>query len=192
MDSQKSFRSKLGVKEIDSPTYEVDKDYKRYNHKNNMVMRSFWDMSIKKAENSKPQNIRNLVLKNVAGFTLIEKALMESSKTIQSFGTYGNQSNSGFLSWSPLKEPTFSSLKVGRLDQIDNTKMSRLIKKVALWFGASLARITLLDRRWVYSHWYDYQSSPNRNPPIVFSDEKGFEDYSKPSRNQKVKTILQS
>jgi reductive dehalogenase len=69
-----------------------------------------------------------------------------------------------------------------RIEGIDEVRMSNLIKKVSLWFGASLVGIALLERRWVYSHWYDNRSSPNRNPPIVFSDEGDFEQCSKPTQ----------
>ena len=51
-----------------------------------------------------------------------------------------------------------------------------------MWFGASLVGITNLDRRWVFSHWYDNRSLPHRNPRIFFSDEKGFEQYDKPTQ----------
>lgn len=38
----------------------------------------------------------------------------------------------------------------GRVEVFDRVQMSRLIKKVALFFGAEMVRITRLDSRWVY------------------------------------------
>lgn len=38
----------------------------------------------------------------------------------------------------------------GRLEVTDKAQMSRLVKKVALFFGAEAVRITRVDQRWVY------------------------------------------
>jgi len=51
---------------------------------------------------------------------------------------------------------------------------STLVKRAALWFGASSAGVTRLDRRWLYSHWGDHyaQHVEGAEPgdPLVIPD----------------------
>jgi len=47
-------------------------------------------------------------------------------------------------------------------------------------FGADLVGFCLLDRRWVFSHWFDEDSRSDY--PIKFSDEPGYEDYGQPTQ----------
>jgi len=182
--AQSRFRSLIGVREIDKPTYDVLNDYVRYNQKYNLTIgRPFWDPVYEKLKQTEEQNMHVLAEKGVAGYTLLDYALADAAYTIAStFGTDINYPNSGFLSWSPLRRPTCEAIGIKIREQIEEQKMTRLIKKLAIWFGASIVRVTLLDRRWVYSHWYDNRSSPHRNPRIVFSDEAGFEQYDRPTQ----------
>ena len=182
---QSSYRMHLGVREIDKTTYEIRGEYRRYNQKNNLTIgRPSWDPILcDKLRESEEQNMRSLAEKGVPGYTLYDYALADAAYTIAStLGTDINYPNSGFLSWSPLRRPTYEDIGIKKIAYVDEAKMSRLIKKLGIWFGASLVRLTSLDRRWVYSNWYDNRSRPHRNPPIVFSDEPGFEQYTKPTQ----------
>ncbi len=49
---------------------------------------------------------------------------------------------------------------------------------MAALFGADDVGICRLDRRWVYSHYYDPQT--RESYPIHFSDEPGFEHHTEP------------
>ena len=49
---------------------------------------------------------------------------------------------------------------------------------MAALFGAHDAGICLLDRRWVYSHYYDPET--RESYPIRFSDEAGYEHHTEP------------
>jgi reductive dehalogenase len=52
------------------------------------------------------------------------------------------------------------------------------LKGLARTLGTDDAGVCLLDRRWVYSHYYD---SPSREAfPVRFNDEAGYEKYDKP------------
>jgi reductive dehalogenase len=188
LDLQESYRRLLGVEELDRPTYEVAEGYERFNQKYNLTIgRTSWDAAVREKIEPTTMNAKLLADRNVPGYTIFDQALNAGSRVVPSaFNTEINYPNSGFLSWrplsSPLSEPSFTGVRMKRLEDVDEARMASLIKKVAMWFGASLARITLLDRRWVYSHWYDNKSSPHRNPRIVFSDEPGFEEYSCPTQ----------
>ncbi len=184
LDLKRSFRSLVGVKEIDSPAYKIRDDYKRFNQKNNLTIgRPSWDPKIKKIIKPTVDNIKSLAEKDTPGYRLVDRALADGAGTIhRTFETNINYPNSGFLQWSPLRKPTYERIGSDNKDNMDIERFTEMIKKIALWFGASLVGITNLDRRWVFSHWYDNRSSPHRNPRIVFSDEKGFEKYQKPTQ----------
>lgn len=185
LEAQNSFRSLIGVREIEKPTYDVRSDYVRYNQKYNLTTgRPSWDPTLcEKLKQTEEQNMHVLAQENVAGYTLLDYALADAAYTVAStLGTDINYPNSGFLSWSPLRRPTWEDIGVNKMQFIDEEKTARLVKKLAIWFGASLVRVTSLDRRWVYSHWYDNRSTPHRNPRIVFSDEAGFEQYTMPTQ----------
>ena len=78
----------------------------------------------------------------------------------------------------------------GRLEVTDQAWLSRLIKKVALFFGAALVRITEVDPRWVFrgveiSHRYaivvavPHQRSMNNTAPSFFANVAPADTYSR-------------
>jgi epoxyqueuosine reductase len=183
---QRSYRSLIGVKEVDRPTYEIHGDYKRFNQKYSLgkVVRGAWDPLAQKIIKNIKDKRKLLAERGTPGYTLVERSLADAAEVITRSDPntdFPRYPNLGFLSWSPLRKPTHEAIGLKRLEIADEKETAGLIKKVALWFGASLVGIALLDRRWVYSHWYDDRVTPNRNPPIVFSDEVGFEQYFKPT-----------
>lgn len=184
-DLRRSFRSIVAVKEVDRPAFEVLAEYERFNQKYNMsiVGRPTWDPPVQKMTKQAEDNVRSLAERKVSGYTLIDRSLAGSALALaHSFNTVVSYPNSGFLSWSPLRKPTYEAIGADRIRDLDEIDMANLIKKVAFLSGASLVGVTLLDRRWVYSRWHDNRSSPPRNPRIVFSDESGFEGYLRPSQ----------
>ena len=129
-------------------------NYERYNQKYNLTIgRPNWDPTLQEKFKSQEQNIRTLAEKGVPGYTLIDYALADGAYTIaNTLSTDINYPNSGFLSWSPLRKPTYEDIRLERLEDINEARMTRIIKKVSLWFGASIVRVAILDRRWVYSY----------------------------------------
>jgi reductive dehalogenase len=183
LDHQTIFRSHLGVKTLKVPIINVTNHLKRVNQKFIMwkESRGTWDSSIQALETRNNANTRFLAKKGIPGYGLVDRALAAAAETIpESFRMDVDYPNLGFLSWSPLKKPTYKILDQQKIADIHRKNTTQRIKKLALWFGASLVGVTLLNRKWVYSHWYDGRSSPPRNPRIVFSDESGFNQYSEP------------
>lgn len=97
-------------------------------------------------------------------------------------------------SWRPcneyLPEPLPVTPSEGRVEVTDKAWMARLIKKVALLFGAEMVGITELDQRWVYQdieipHKYAIVSvvshvrSLNNTAPSYFSWVSTTETYSR-------------
>jgi len=54
-------------------------------------------------------------------------------------------------------------------------RAGQLVRKAARQFGADDIGFCLLDRKWVYSHWFDEETK--QDYPIKFSDEPGYEPY---------------
>ena len=57
---------------------------------------------------------------------------------------------------------------------------SHLIRRMGHHLGADLLGFCLLDRRWVFSRWFDENTLLDY--PIKFTDEPGYEGYSKPTQ----------
>ena len=55
---------------------------------------------------------------------------------------------------------------------------SQIVRKAAHLFGADQVGFAELDRRWVYSHYFDLETK--KDYPIKFSDEPGYEQYDHP------------
>jgi hypothetical protein len=67
----------------------------------------------------------------------------------------------------------------GKLEA-DPAMATRLIRKAAQQFFADEVGFCLLDRKWVYSHWFDEETK--QDYPIKFSDEPGYEAYQEPTQ----------
>lgn len=94
-------------------------------------------------------NMMGNIEKNVAGKSRSDYALMMGSAAVNYIiGTYGDQnSNKQFLKWTPLFVPEPLSKWAA---QIDQDKLTYLVKDAAMTYGADLIGITELDRKWVY------------------------------------------
>lgn len=93
------------------------------------------------------------------GYSLMDWAFAMGSWYLERWWGFGNMvGNEGLYEWHPNKE------KIEERDRIpkgvrwslsDPAKMTRIIKKAALYMGASSVGICKLDRRWIYSHRFD-------------------------------------
>lgn len=190
LEKQNKFRSRIGVKKVGTPTYII-KGYERYNQKY-WVSRQFrgnWDSYIQKLNARGIDISKNLNEQGIPGHMLIDHALKTASGVVarSHHEDAWRWPNFGFLSWSSLTKPAYEnlgieSIKISDIKGKNELPMARMIKKISLWFGASLVGITFLNRKWIYSHWYNGRSDPPRNPPILFSDERGYDQYTSPTQ----------
>ena len=164
--------------------YEVQSHYQRFNQKYNMTRKRLWDPVARELAKKRNDTVAKLVKKNQKGYGLIDWAFYT--------GSIANMVNSGFSinwpnqrgnSWQPLAArsksrktmPDYQSYGKLEADPADTT---RYIKKAARLFGADQVGTCLLDRKWVYSHWFDEETK--QDYPIKFSDEPGYEAYGEP------------
>lgn len=145
---------KLTIKEWEEK-YLIE-EVKQFDQKNHMFVRPIWDQAINRRLDD-----WSFVgpVKEKKGYTLEDQALRWAS----SRGTMMSLFNPFKPNPNPvaknLQEKMASSPMAGykppagvKTDVSDPHKVTRMIKKAALWFGADLVGICKLDRRWLYSH----------------------------------------
>ncbi|MBI2831543.1 MAG: reductive dehalogenase [Chloroflexi bacterium] len=169
-----------------SDIYQVQPYYQRFDQKNNMTRQRFWNPPAIELTRQLHENLKENILKNRPGYGLRDWAFYA--------GATANMTNSGFSinwpnrrgnSWQPLSKLTQSLAMVsphpgyGKLE-VDPSIATSLVKKMGHLFGADEVGTCILDRRWVYSHWFDEET--REHYPIKFSDEPGYEKYQEPAQ----------
>ncbi|MFH1650561.1 MAG: reductive dehalogenase [Chloroflexota bacterium] len=164
--------------------YQVQPSYRRFDQKYNLTRQSLWNPQVIELRRVQQENLEKHINTRRPGYYLRDWAFFA--------GATANMNNTGFSinspnqrgnSWQPisrLKKPTAMmapSENYGRLD-VDPAEASLLVKKMSRRFGADEVGICLLDRKWVYSHWFDEET--REHYPIRFSDEPGYEEYEEP------------
>ncbi|RJX36532.1 MAG: reductive dehalogenase [Desulfarculus sp.] len=142
--TQERFRRRLGVKEVDQPTYcrYITGPIERFDRKRNAFM-------CLNPDNPYGEEFRRS-FKARTGHDhwrdpLPYKELDTEDRIGQSLSAAGwRLCNEYFPKALPVTPPE------GKVELSDPKWNSRLIKKVAMFFGAELVRITELDQRWVY------------------------------------------
>ena len=164
--------------------YEVQSYYQRFDQKNNMTRQRFWSPTAIELRRQQNENRRKNIANNRSGYRLQDWAFYSgamASMTTSGFSI--NWPNRRGNSWQPLARLEQSTASVeteqgfGKLEA-DVSVATNLVKKMGLRFGADEVGICLLDRRWVYSQWFDEET--REQYPIKFSDEPGYEEYEEP------------
>ncbi|MFQ6080436.1 MAG: reductive dehalogenase [Candidatus Bathyarchaeia archaeon] len=148
----------LPIRTVEKPPYVIDESrYKRFDERNTVFSRVRWDKTCIGYGRSIEERMLEILAQRKPGYSRVDYALYSASWTV-------NETYKGAFSWEKLDgvgrdkrdypgERTGSSLaSLGKYRVKDPAKMSRQIKRVAKFFGASLVGICELDRRWVYSH----------------------------------------
>jgi len=176
----KKFR---GIKPALPTQSRITPGFERFDQKNHMVYRGQWDEAYAHVSEARlDEGRRNQIAKRAKGYSREDYAFLMAS-TVNTLATdfQINVCDSGGTSWSPLEryamgpEAVISNLPDWDCDPAKNTKM---LKSMALRFGAGDVGTCELDRRFVYSHWYDRETK--QSYPIRFSDEPGYEQITKP------------
>lgn len=179
-----------GVKTLDisaAEKYAVRESYERFDQKNNMIYRGDWDDSKKELSTLEYVKRRHeRVSRNDKGFSNVDWAFLQASlANSNAAGFLINVPNKNGTSWNSRDIKAWSA-DVAKPEinpnQNDAKKNAEIIRKAGLYFGADQVGFCILDRRWVYSHYYD--SNKKASFPIKFSDEEGYEKYTKPQQLQ--------
>jgi reductive dehalogenase len=128
----------------------------KFDQKNDMFKRPRWDPSV---EFGKKYYGEVLPKEDKPGYTFLEMAFKNASWWVElafAQGVLGGKT--GLLAWD-AKQWGDSRPPTGLKHHVsDPEKMSRIIKKVARFFGAGLVGISEIDSRWIYSHSYSIQT----------------------------------
>jgi len=138
----------------------ISGEVKSFDQKNEMFKRPRWDPDI--AEVAK-KIFGYVYPKEKYGHTLKDIAFKNAAWHIETGFAHGNVTqDTGMYAWDQ-KLIGVSRVPEGlKLDVDDPAKMSKDLKKVAKTFGASLAGICEVDRRWVYSHSFHFATKEHR------------------------------
>lgn len=142
--AQEKFRHRLGVKEVELPTYEryIIGPIERFDRRKNAF-------ALIMPDNPFGEEIRQR-FKERTGHD--SSAPLPFSELEEPSDRIGQSLTSA--AWRLCREHHPETRPVtpeeGRLEITDKARMSRLIKKVALFLGAEAVRITHVDPRWVY------------------------------------------
>ncbi len=119
-------------------------------------------------------------------------SLYAGSRTFNAIiGPYGEgRENMGYLSWNPLLVP--EKLFKQKPINIPPEKLSRVVKRAAIFYGADKAGIAKLDRKWVYSETEkEMEDGTHVTKKIVFEDvDQPYEDDEKLVIPEKVNRAI--
>ena len=154
--------------------YQVQPYYQRFNQKFNMTRQRLWEPRMKELGAEMEANLARSAAEGTRGYSALDWAFYQASR--------GNLRNTEFSinapnvrgnRWRPISPERPAGRWQGSPDEA-----SRVLRKVGRLFGADVVSFAPLDRRWVYSHYFDEETS--RDYPIKFTDEPGYEHYTEP------------
>lgn len=164
---------------------KVKEDFQRFNQKNHLLLRGSWDEKYERMIGKYySQGMKDQINRRARGYAREDWAFISASTaTLNQIDFDYHTPNKGTSSWEPIKRihvegtlPEGTDLPPYESEPVKNT---RLMKHISHRFGASDTGVCLLDRRWVFSEYYDMPTK--KSYPIRFSDEAGFEGYTKPT-----------
>ena len=156
--------------------YQVQDSYVRFNQKHHMGSQMIWEAQHKAEREKLKEKQRQLTEKGRVGFEASAWGLEYASESLLDLMNFSkNQSDKPATAWQSELEPA----PTGR-PETSPEEASKIVRKAAALFGADQVGFAELDRRWVYSHYFDEETK--KDYPIKFSDEEGYEQYHQPMR----------
>ena len=156
--------------------YQVQDSYVRFNQKDHMGSQMIWEARYKAERDKLKVKQRQLAEKGRVGFEATAWGLESAADSLLTLMNFSkNQSDARATAWQTKLEPA----PTGRPESSPQ-EASQVVRKAAQLFGADQVGFAELDRRWVYSHYFDEETK--KDYPIKFSDEAGYEQYDQPIR----------
>ena len=157
--------SSLYVKKLspENPPYQIDDQvYRRFDQRNNLTVgRPSWDDSIRSFTRKTPATRTKKIKTDRAGYRLEDYSMfLSGGVTTFTMGNNINIANRGVTSWE-----TLGNKLPPEVDQWDGEPeaATKMVKRVASYFGADLVGIAPLDPRWFFSHsWW-----PNGDHKVI-------------------------
>ena len=122
----------------------------RFDQKNEMFKRSLWD---EKMKSHGIRFYREVKYREKAGYRQIDYALRNAAWNLEwGFAQGNSRSNSGLYAWEGVNDKIRQYIETAKPIKNSPEENSRIIKKVARFFGADLVGICRVHPNWVYSH----------------------------------------
>ena len=154
--------------------YQVQDSYVRFNQKHHMGSQMIWDAQVENERAKLKVKQRQLTEKGRPGFEATAWSLEYAAESLLSLMDFSkNQADTRATAWQTELEPA----PAGR-PKTSAEEASQIVRKAAHLFGADQVGFAELDRRWVYSHYFDQETK--KDYPIKFSDEPGYQQYDQP------------
>ena len=154
--------------------YQVQDSYVRFNQKDHMGSQMVWDAYYKAEREKLKVKQRQLTEKGRVGFDSAAWGLDSAADSLLSLMDFSkNQADTRATAWQSEVEPS----PTGR-PETSPGEASQVVRKAAQLLGADQVGFAELDRRWVYSHYFDAETK--KDYPIKFSDEPGYEQHNQP------------
>ena len=156
--------------------YQVQDSYVRFNQKDHMGSQMVWDAYYKAEREKLKSKQRQLTEKGRAGFEAPSWGLEAAADSLLDLMSFSkNQSDTRATAWRSEVEPVPTNRPEPTPEEA-----SQIVRKAAMLLGADQVGFAELDRRWVYSHYFDEETK--KDFPIKFSDEPGYEQHDQPVR----------
>ena len=156
--------------------YDVQDSYVRFNQRDHMGSQMVWEPRAESERAKLKIKQRQLAEKGRAGFEATAWSLEYAADSLLSLMDFSkNQPDTRATAWQTKLEPA----PTGR-PKTSAKEASQILRKAAHLFGADQVGFAELDRRWVYSHYFDAETK--KDYPIKFSDEPGYQQYDQPIR----------
>ena len=156
--------------------YQVQDSYVRFNQRNHMGTQVFWNATVEEERAKLKVKQRKLMENGRSGFEVTAWSLDSAADSFLAQMDFSkSQTDKGATSWQTRLE----SVPKGR-QKTSAKEASQIVRKAAHLFGADQVGFAELDRRWVYSHYFDAETK--KDYPIKFSDEPSYEQYDQPIR----------
>jgi epoxyqueuosine reductase len=137
----------------------------RMDQKNIGFTRARWDTTLVGEKGFKDwgHQLYGLVMpREKAGYTLQDMALQNASWWLELGFAEGNAAGrTGLFAWDSKQMGVSRPPEGLKIDINNPQKITRHVKNVAKYFGADLVGVCELDRRWIYSHWYNLRTREN-------------------------------
>ena len=134
--------------------YQVQESYVRFNQKDHMGSQMVWDAQVKAERDKLKVKKRQLTEKGRPGFEATAWSLDAAADSLLSLMDLSkNQADAPATAWQSKVEPA----PTGR-PKTSPKEASQIVRKAAHLFGADQVGFAELDRRWVYSHYFDSET----------------------------------
>ena len=137
----------------------------RFDQKNEMFKRALWDHSQRHI--MEDFYIKEVMPKDKPGYRLEDQAIRNGAWYLEHFYAMGiGGGRVGMLAWDSKVFGETRPPRGLKLDVTDPAKVTRIVKKAARFYGASLVGVCEVDMRWVYSHTFYTFPHPKKDEPI--------------------------